>query len=357
MPPKKDKKPKAPLKKKHSVSLKKKHPIASKEEQNVENKNVIQQVIVKLDEGVKKVQKRRRRTAKRQPKREEVSVISSVAPAIVYQQAPMVNLPPAFTPPPPPPAFKPVAVKSLAEMATMTEPTKRATLTDVQGESMEIPPKAIKRPTLTDVQGDSIIIQAKPIKEVDIPKIEKIGDTVTMGEFPPTANFISPFDLQKAQETNEKIYTEEPETFKSKVAGDETFGISFEQLEEPTQYKIKVPKKKESEQLEIIPPEQIKTPKTPKRTNVKVYEKYMQTYGFDETKAKEQYALDIKKIEAEGKSKAQAQTIINKRLAADARLNEKMERAGMISRMKSRPSPQLLKEEKKQEEVVYVTSK
>ena len=116
-------------------------------------KNITQTVVVNIPETKKPARKRRAR--KTAPK-EEIDVNARVSPAVVYFQAPSVNLPSPFNPPKPTPFLE--------------EPVKL------------IPP----------TKSDTLAV---------------LGDVVSQSEFAPTANFISETDKIKSQSSMIKPIT------------------------------------------------------------------------------------------------------------------------------------------------------
>jgi hypothetical protein len=111
-------------------------------------KNIIQQVIVNVSDT--KTKKPRKRRARKSAPKQEIDVNARVSPAVVYFQAPSVNLPNPFNPP--------KATPFLEEPVKLVAPTKTDTLA-------------------------------------------VLGDVVSEAEFAPTANFISEKEKVKSQST------------------------------------------------------------------------------------------------------------------------------------------------------------
>jgi hypothetical protein len=109
-------------------------------------KNIIQQVIVNVSDT--KTKKPRKRRARKSAPKEAEDIMSRVSPAVVYFQAPSVNLPNPFNPPKPTPF--------LEEPVKLVAPTKSDTLA-------------------------------------------VLGDVVSQAEFAPTSNFISEKEKVKSQ--------------------------------------------------------------------------------------------------------------------------------------------------------------
>lgn len=140
-------------------------------------KNIIQSVVVNVQDA--KTKKPRKRRARKTAPKEDVDIMARVNPAVVYFQAPSVNLPSPFNPPKPTPFLE--------------EPVKL------------IPP----------TKSDTLAV---------------LGDVVSVGEFAPTANFISETDKIKSQSSIIKPITiqkafEEPPLFSNT-----RFGLDYEPL-------------------------------------------------------------------------------------------------------------------------------
>lgn len=221
-------------------------------------KNIIQQVIVKVGTQEKRKSKGRKRPAKKEPKETPINVMANIPPSIIYQQAPSVNIPPAFTTPTTPAPFaSPIPKKSLAEIAIMTEPepakisiateTEKPLISKISTRikpslslnepvSIDIPPAFIEpvseTPFISPPKKTSKKSTQTPNIDFEITTEEdlnKSGDPVTAGEFAPTANFTSPYVQAQAEISNNNIYTESVFN-QNALPGNETFGISSEQI-------------------------------------------------------------------------------------------------------------------------------
>lgn len=234
-----------------------------KHKKESEHKNIIQNVIVKVGADEKSISNRKKRTYKKKPvEKQEVNVMTTVPPNVIYQTQP-IQIPPSFSQTPQPTPFSEPVKKTLAEMATMTEPVsipesvkKNIGIQEsVKKRSVSVEPM---KPNLIDIEGDTVSIPPQPEFITPVPitikrikrithrgtqpytneelmikqgNIEILGDELTKDEFPPTANFISPVEKQKSQETPDKVYTEEPQNFKSVVSGNQSFGVDISQVE------------------------------------------------------------------------------------------------------------------------------
>lgn len=173
-----------------------------KQKQTV-HQNVKQSVIVKIGENTKK------RASRRRPRKqvEEVSSLYPVIPApVIYQ----MNQPP-------------IPFASTTQREAIPVPTQFQTPVS---EAFERMPEYVSL-----VEAIPEVSEKKPIKMKISKKIEKSMEDTVLGvgaeEFPPDASFASPEEVLKAHtvEKPEKLYIEEPPTFKSPVSGNIAFGI------------------------------------------------------------------------------------------------------------------------------------
>lgn len=140
-------------------------------------KNIVQQVVVKIGADGKRITKRRKRSA---PKKREdtINIMATIPPNVIYQSsAPYV--------PPIPPSMPAVPASSGIKLGSM--------------------PASITAPSA-------------PI----VPPSSSIG--IGTDELPTTASFANPIEIEKIK-TPDKVYTEEPESFKSSVSGNLRFGV------------------------------------------------------------------------------------------------------------------------------------
>lgn len=172
-----------------------------KQKQTVQQ-SVQQNVIVKVGGTTKK------RSSRRRPKQpEEVSSLQSVIPApIIYQ----INQPPL--------PFAPSTQREAVPVPPQFEtPVSMA---------FEKTPEYVSL-----VEAIPEVSEKRPIKTKISKKIEKSMEDTVLGvgadEFPPDASFASPEEVLKAHtvEKPEKLYIEEPPSFRSPVSGNLAFGI------------------------------------------------------------------------------------------------------------------------------------
>jgi len=223
-----------------------------KKEPKTKVKNMIQSVVVKIGGDALKRAPRRRRAPKK-PKEEE-DVMARVAPAIVYQQAPTVNLPvhQAFAPVAQPAAFSVPVAKTLVE-------------------TVEIP------------KSEPVYVPTKR-ETLDI-----LGDVVTQDEFPPTANFTSIETQIKSKETPDSVYTEDPLPF-SQVFGNLRFGEEEDAISEVSTTNTK-PKRPHT-----------RAPAQPKDKEIKLY---MERIGgsYEEAVKEINYLRDYEKLDYNAREK------------------------------------------------------
>lgn len=101
-----------------------------------------------------------------------------------------------------------------------------------------------------------------------------------------------------------------------------------------------------------VPKERATSPRpVAARKNVSVVQRLSDIYGLSTDQAKERYNADIAGLMAEGKTKKQAQDIMTKRYKYQEAKDVRMERSGMVSRLKSRPASV---QTEKQKEIIYV---
>lgn len=240
-------------------------------------KNIIQNVVIKLDSEGKKAKRKRKRQPKKAPVQKEViSVTANVPPAVIYQQpAIQLPIPQAFTSNPPPPPFVEPASKSFLEeiempgrtqlievptkkeqLQEMIEPVKNISQVEKQP---HIKPfkilSSVEKPPLPQKKQEPYKIVA-PVEKPNI-KISMTEPSFPLGisidEFVPTGNFVNPDQLLKAQETPMKVYTEEPENFKSPVYGNQLFGVDISQIEAvPITQAINVKAYPEAKEMKVI---------------------------------------------------------------------------------------------------------
>lgn len=250
-------------------------PRKSKEtEKKQKVKNIIQNVVIKLDGEGKKAKRKRKRQPKKAPVQKEViSVTANVPPAVIYQQpAIQLPIPQAFTPnPPPPPFIEPISKTFLEEIEMpgssqlIEVPTKKEQLQEMIEpvkivSQVEKPPhvkpfkvlSSIEKPPLPQIKQEKQE-QYKIVAPVEKPNI-KISMTepsfplgISPDEFVPAGNFVNPDQLLKAQETPMKVYTEDPLP-QNEVIGNTTFGIDTQQLYESQQAQ----KNKINEEIKLI---------------------------------------------------------------------------------------------------------
>jgi len=239
-------------------------------------KNIVQNVIVKLD-GEKVIRRRRRRVSKPKQAADSVNISASIPPAVIYQTSPAI-IQPSSQIIPPKPSMVPAAfdVKVPEKFAAKSEVSF---LQDIENE--------ISKPIEIKTKAEQMEDFIAPV------------DKITAGEFGPTANFISPEQRIKTQETPDRVYTEEPAAFKSEVLGDTYFGEPVLSLKSLTPRSPPF----EAPDLETVESPRTKTPHTQRDklpTKKALYTIVMDKYNLSMNKAKEKVNTDIAKLKNEG---------------------------------------------------------
>lgn len=189
-------------------------------------KNIIQNVVVKLDGEVKRKRKARK-PRKKVSERESIMIQPVISPNVIYQTGspyippPSQTLPPTTpippvppkppTPPTPPPPIIPPQFNRPA-VARFTQTEQPSILEDIE--------TYVSQPIEIKTKKERTEEFITPVSTRYKNSVIGVGSS----EFAPTSSFASESEKIKATETPDKVYTEEPESFKSPVLGNTVFG-------------------------------------------------------------------------------------------------------------------------------------
>lgn len=273
-------------------------------------KNIIQNVIVKV--GTEEKQKRKRKPRKKAaPKSEGVSIYQNIPPVVIQQPSPQMNISP-----PPPPHVPHTIAQNLA-IPEVFKPQPSPVL-------IETIKKETKPEFISLVEAFPTESEKRPVK-LQIKEKQKTESILGIGrdEFAPTATFTSEDDKIQSQKTNDKLYTEEPVSFKSQVLGNTQFGEEIQ----PIKTKKIMVESEEDDEEETTPKE--------KKTRPRIYKQMMELFNLDESHAKERYENSIQEQILKGKTRKQALAIVNATFKEAAK-NPEEARVRFESRPRSR---------------------
>lgn len=305
-------------------------------------KNIIQNVVVKLDGEPRRKRRARGRPRKKASERETLIVPASIPAPVIYQTpSPVIHA--NITPPPPP--IPPSSTSPIP--ATFNIPTPTPAFS-----------KKEEKPLISEISSIKYVAEPKPeMKSASTETKEESSWGVGSEEFAPTASFASSEEITKSKMTPVKVYIEEPEPFKSVVSGNERFGVDESQTSEPP--------KRTMEDIQNEVQIKIKKERKPRET---VAEKYAKVYNIPIEQAKQEYQDKILAYEKTGLTRKSAMDKINKEMTTRIQNPEKP-RAKTNVRLTS-PRPQLPLEgmndpygtlsrsvSRMQQEPVYVKSK
>lgn len=267
-------------------------------------KNIIQNVVVKLDGEVKRKRKARK-PRKKAPAKESIMINANIPPNVIYQTGSPYIPPPQILPPTPPVPPKPP-----------TPPTPPPPI---------IPPQ-FNKPAVarfTQITQPSILEDIESYVSTPIERLSKeertegfitpVNSVIGVGssEFAPTASFTSESEKIKATETPDKVYTEEPESFKSPVLGNTVFGEEIDTSPKPSNRTIEDVKKQAIQQIK-------ESKGQTKQSKYTVY--YKEKYNLTAPESIQRYNEEINRLMEEKKySRDKATKVIKQNIEFEKR--------------------------------------